>query len=128
MGPIADRIFAIIVLGGLAAWVLWGWWAWIRNRPLSLNVGMVFTLVGFSLASLSAALQISSGTYSQFREGGFPFNYPTLVRIYFFGFWFALLGLVFSLIGVGSKTPLRFQAPALSLVLMLLWIGQAMGE
>ena len=128
MGPIADRIFAIIVLGGLAAWVLWGWWAWIRNRPLSLNVGMVFTLVGFSLASLSAALQISSGTFAQFREGGFPFNYPTLVRIYFFGFWFALLGLVCSLIGVGSKSSLRFQAPALSLVLMLLWIGQAMGE
>lgn len=128
MGPIVDRVFAIMVLGSLAAWVLWGWRAWMRNRPLSLNVGMAFTLVGFSLASLSAALEISSGTYAQFRDGGFPFNYPTLVRIYFFGFWFALLGLVCSLIGVGTKTPLRFQALALSLVLMLLWMGQAMGE
>jgi hypothetical protein len=89
---------------------------------------MFFTLVGFSLASLSAALEISSGAYAQFREGGFPFNDPTLLRIYFFGFWFAFLGLLCSLIGVGSKTPLRFKAPALLLVLMLLWMGQAMGE
>ena len=128
MGPIADRIFVIVVLGALAAWVLWSWRAWIRNRPLSPNVGMFFTLVGFSLASLSAALEISSGAYAQFREGGFPFNDPTLLRIYFFGFWFAFLGLLCSLIGVGSKTPLRFKAPALLLVLMLLWMGQAMGE
>ena len=128
MGPIADRIFVIVVLGGLTAWVLWGWRAWIRNRPVSTNAGMFFTLVGFSLASISAALEISSATYAQFRAGGFPFNDPTLLRIYRFGFWFALLGLVCSMIGVGTKTPLRFKAPALSLVLMLLWMGQAMGE
>ena len=128
MGPVADGIFVVISLGGLAAWLSWGWWAWTRNRPLSLTTGAIFSLVGFSLASFSAALEIGSGTYAQFREGGFPFNDPTLLRIYFWGFWSALLGMLCSLIGLTKKTPLRFKAPALSLVLMLLWIGQALGE
>jgi hypothetical protein len=123
MGPAADKIFAIIVLGGLAVWVLWGWWAWMRSRPLILNVRVVFSLVGFSLASLSAGLEIGSGTYAH----GFALNYLTLLRIYIFGFWSALLGLVCSLIGVASRSPLRFKAPALSLVLVLLWMAHAMG-
>lgn len=121
MGPVADKIFVIIVLGGLAVWVLWGWWAWIRSRPLILNVRVVFSLVGFSLASLSAGLEIGSGTH------GVAFNYLTLLRIYIFGFWPALLGLVCSLIGVASRSPLRFTAPALSLVLVLLWMAHAIG-
>ena len=128
MGPVADRVFVVVVLGGLAAWVFAGWRAWIRSRPLSLNVGMIFSLVGFCLASFSAALEIGSGIYAQFREGGFPFNDPTLLRIYFFGFWSALLGLVCGLIGIVQRTPLRFKAPALSLVLMLLWVAQDLGE
>lgn len=128
MDPLADRVLVVSVLGGLAAWVLWGWWAWTRNRPPSLNVGVVFSLVGFSLGSLSAALAIGSGTYAQFRDGGFPFNDPILLRIIFFGFWSSLLGLVCSFIGIGNKTPLRFKAPALSLFLVLLWMGQALGE
>ena len=89
---------------------------------------MVFSLVGFSLASFSAALEIGSGTYAQFRDGGLPFNDPTPLRIYFFGFWSALLGLVCSLIGLVERTPLRFKAPALSIALILLWIAQDLGE
>lgn len=85
-------------------------------------------MLGFCFASASAALEIVSGTYAQFREGGFPFNDPTLLRIYFVGFCLALLGLVCGLAGIGKKTPVRFKAPALSMFMLLLWIGQAMGE
>ena len=81
----------------------------------------------FCFASASAALEIASGTYAQLG-GGFPFNDPTLVRIYFVGFCLAFLGLVFGLCGIGKKTPVRFKAPALSLFLLLLWIAQAAGE
>jgi len=128
MGPIADRVFVVIVLGGLTAWVMWGWRACLRNRPQRLSLGVAFSLVGFFLASLSAALEVGSGTYAQFRDGGFPFNDPILLRIYFFGFWSALLALICSLVGVANKTPLRFKAPTLSIILLLLWMGQAMGE
>ena len=89
---------------------------------------MIFSLVGFCFASFSAALDISSGIYAQFREGGFPFNDPTLLRIYYFGFWSALLGLLCGLIGIVERTPLRFKAPTLSLVMVLLWIAQDLSE
>jgi hypothetical protein len=128
MGPLLDRIVVIITLGGLTGWVLWGWRAWMRKGALNLSLGVIFSLIGFSIATASAALEVGSGTYAQFRDGGFPFNDPTLLRIYFGGFWLALLGLACGLVGVGNKSPLRFKAPALSVVLLVLWMWQAMGE
>lgn len=128
MGPLLDRVVVVITLGGLTGWVLWGWREWMRNRALTLSLGVIFSLIGFSIATASAALEVGSGTYAQFRDGGFPFNDPALLRIYFIGFWLALLGLVCSLVGVSKRSPLRFKAPALSIVLLLLWVWQAMGE
>lgn len=126
MGPVADRIVVAVILGGLAAWVAWGWRSWIRRRPDQLSVGMKCSLAGFILASLSAALEIGSGSYAQFRT--FAFEDPVLLRIFRWGFLLAFLGLVIGLFGIGKKTPLRFKAPALATVLLLLWIGQVMGE
>jgi hypothetical protein len=85
------------------------------------------SLVGFVLASVSAALEIGTGTYGQFING-FPFEDPTLLRIFRWGFLLALLGLIAGLFGITNKTPLRWKAPALSTVLLLLWVGQVMGE
>lgn len=127
MGPLADRVVVVLVLGGLAAWVGWGWRSWVRRRPEQLSVGMRCSAVGFILASASAALEIGSATYAQFING-FPFEDPTLLRIYRWGFLLAFLGLIAGLFGVSSKTPLRWKTPALSIVLLLLWLGQAMGE
>ncbi len=87
---------------------------------------MKCSLAGFVLASVSAALEIVSGAYAQFRS--FPFEDPVLLRIYRWGFLLAFAGLVTGLFGIGKKTPLRWKAPLLSTVLLLLWIGQLMGE
>lgn len=126
MGPVADRIAVVVILGGLAAWVAWGWRSWTLHRPEQLSVGARCSLAGFILASVSAALEIGSGTYAQFRS--FQFEDPVLLRIYRLGFLFAFLGLVVGLFGIAKKTPLRWKAPALSTVLLLLWMGQVMGE
>lgn len=126
MSPIADRIVVAFILGGLAGWVVWGWRSWIRRRPEHLSVGMKCSLAGFVSASASAALEIGSGTYAQFRS--FSFEDPTLLRIYRWGLLLAFLGFITALFGIGRKTPLRWKAPALSFVLLLLWIGQVMGE
>jgi len=85
------------------------------------------SLAGFVLASVSAALEIGTGTYGRLING-FPFEDPTLLRIYRWGFLLAFLGLITALFGVTNKTPLRWKAPALSTVLLLLWVGQVMGE
>src|SRR5689334_6454690 len=127
MGPIANRVFVVVVFCGLTAWVVWGWVAFSRKRSDNLSLGMVLSVVGFCFASVSTVLSIGSGTYAQFR-GGFPFYDPTLLRIYFWGFCLAAVGLVCGLAGIGKKSPLRFKAPALSLFMLLLWLAQAMGE
>ncbi len=125
MGPVGDVIFVIAVLGGLAIWVVWGWKSWTPYRSETSALGW-FLVTGFSLASLSALLQIGSGIYAQFHD--FPFNDPTLLRIYFVGFWLALLGLISGLIGSFRNGPIRFKAPSLSAFLLLLWIWHAMAE
>ena len=88
---------------------------------------MKCSLAGFILASASAAPEIGSGTYAQFING-FPFEDPSLLRIYRWGLPLPFLGLVTGLFGIGKKTPLRWKAPALSTVLLLVWMGQVMGE
>jgi hypothetical protein len=117
----------VFLLGGLAAWVVWGWRSWIRRRPEQLSVGMKCSLAGFILASVSAALEIGSAFYALFING-FPFLAPAPLRIYGLGLLLASLGLVIGLFGITQKTPLRWKAPALSTVLLLLWLAQAMGE
>jgi hypothetical protein len=88
---------------------------------------MKCSLAAFILGSVSAALEIGSGTYAQFING-FPYWDPALLRIYRWGCLLAFLGLVTGLFGIAKKTPLRWKAPALSTVLLLLWLGQVMGE
>ncbi len=127
MGPTLDRVFVGVALSGLAAWVAWGWTSWIRTRPKSLSFGIACSVVGFTLASLSASLEIGSGLYAQFTDG-FPFMDPNLLRIYRWGLLSALLGLVCGVFGADSKNPLRLKAPALSTFLLLLWVAQAIGE
>jgi hypothetical protein len=92
MGPVADRIVVVLILGGLAAWVGWGWRSWVRRRPERLSLGMRCSLIGFVLASVSAALEIGTGTYGQFING-FPFEDPTLLHIFRWGFLLGVLGL-----------------------------------
>src|SRR5437016_4227966 len=115
MGPIGDRIFVIVILGGLAAWVIWGWRSWMRGRPSKLTLGMMSTLIGFVCASISASLEIGTGVYAQVRNG-FAFMDPTLLRIYAAGLILSVLGLVCGIFGADDKTPLRWKTPALSAV------------
>lgn len=127
MGPVLDKVFVAVLLSGLGAWITWGWLSWARDRPKDLRFGVLCSLAGFSFASLSASLQISSGLYAQFI-GGFPFMDRTLLRIYGSEFVLALLALLLSLCGAASKTPLRWKAPTLSAFMLLLVIAQAAGE
>jgi hypothetical protein len=125
MGRVGDLIFVIAVLGGLAAWVRWGWLQWVRFPRGTSFLGWL-SVSGFSLATLSALLQIGSGVYAQFVD--VAFNDSKFLRIYFIGFWLAALGLILSVCGSLGDGPLRFKGPSLSAVLVVLWIWHAVGE
>jgi len=126
MGRVGDLVFVIVFLGGLVAWVCWGWISWASSHPASLSGSNNLSLIGFSFASLSALLQITTGAYAQVHE--FPFNDPTLLRIYGLGLLLSLLGLLSGLGGSFRSGPLRFKAPALSAFLLLLWFAHAAAE
>ena len=127
MGPVGDLGFVIVLLGGLVAWVLWGWKTWMRRRSEPRSASVVASVIGFSLASLSALLQIGTGIYA-LSFGGLPFMDPTLLRIYGIGLLLSTLGLISGLCGSFRNGPLRFKAPALSTFLLLLWLAQVAGE
>jgi hypothetical protein len=118
-----EPIIVVVILGGLAAWVGWGWRGWLRSRPGNLSLGMKCSLVGFAFASLSASLEIGWGLNARFADDVKLLSDSFLV-IYGVGFLSALLGLVCGLCGVASKTPLRWKSPALATVLLLLWLAQ----
>jgi hypothetical protein len=125
MGPTVDIIVVVLILGGLAAWVIWGYASWWRNDRHS-SVAILCSFAGFTLASLSALVEIGSGVYAQFHT--FRFYDPVLMKIYRLGFLTAALGLVVSVGGLASKSALRWKAPALSTVMLLLWLWHAASE
>jgi hypothetical protein len=127
MGPIFDRLFVGVVLGGIIVWVVWGWVSWRRNRPKHLSLGIACSLVGFTLGSISAAMQVGSGLYAQFTDG-FPFMDPRLLRIYGFGMVSAFVGLICGVFGADSKNPFRWKGHVLCIFLLLLWLAEAVGE
>jgi hypothetical protein len=53
---------------------------------------------------------------------------PNLLLIYGLGMVSAFLGLLGGLFAADDKNPLRWKTPALSTVLLLLWVAQAIGE
>src|SRR5438270_11647864 len=122
MGPILDRVVVAAVLGGLAAWAFWGWRSWLQGRPEGLRFGVICSIVALVFASVSALLKIGTGLYARFTD--IPFMDPVLLRIYRVGMVTALLGLVSSVPGMGTKNPLRWKAPALSAALLLMWLGK----
>ena len=125
MGRSVDILAMVIILGGLAAWVVWGYLSWACNRSAVSKMALC-SLAGFTLASLSALVEISSGIYAQFHE--FRYYDPLLMTIYRVGFFVAGFGFVVSLFGSATKSPLRWKALVLSAVMLLLWSWHAVSE
>ncbi len=127
-GPLFDFLFDFVLFSALLAWMIWGWVSWKKFRLARPEVKGYFSVVGFSLASLVAITQIVMGTYAM-AIGGFPFFDPTLLKIYSFCFFTAILAMVCSLVAcIAEKSPLNWKAGVLSLFLWLLVIAQMMGE
>jgi hypothetical protein len=86
----------------------------------------VFSLIGLTLASLSAVLAISSTIYAH-AIGGFRYYDPLLLTIYRWGGLISLAGILTALIGVW-RPGLRWGALICSLGTFLFWFFAAMSE
>lgn len=119
-------VVAAVLFVGLPAMFLWGWVRWARRakavRPLPL-----LSLTGFSLATVSGLVALAGIVYAH-AIGGFPFWDPRLLRIYRWGFFLSLGGLVFALAGAWKPSSLRWHAGACSAGTIFFWFVAAMGE
>ena len=111
---------------GLPALMIWGWARWFsRTQPRTLP--SILSLIGFTFATASGLLGVSSVLYAHVR-GGFPYYDPLLMRIYGWGGMLSLSGIVFGIGGVWRPGPVRWLAPVCSVGTLLFWFASAMGE
>jgi len=106
--------------------VPWGWMRWAKGTGRR-SVCAVLSLMGFTLASLSFLLGISSVLYAAVI-GGFAYYDPRLMRIYRWGFLLSLTAFAFGVSGVWRPNPLRWQAPVCALGMLMVWFGWVMAE
>ncbi len=118
--------FAIGIYLAVPAAMIAGWVRWIRgSQPQTLS--SVLSLIGFTLATASGLLAISSVLYAQ-TIGGFPYYDPSLLRIYRWGVLLSLAAIVFAIVGAWRPSPLRWYAPACAVGMLVFWFMSASGE
>jgi hypothetical protein len=105
-----DQAFVIaLVVGGYViapVSLIWGWIRWIRSAKLwTLPSG--FSLVGFSLSTISGLLFIASLIDARI-VGGFPFYDPRLMRMIRWGMVLSIAAFLFAVCGVWRRSPLRW--------------------
>jgi hypothetical protein len=129
MSTSVQVVFIILIaLGYFAAPVMliWGWVRWVR-RPKLKTVPSILSLIGFSLATASALLAVSSAGYAQTIHG-FRFYDPRLLRIIRWGCLLSIVGIFFGVSGAWRPSSLRWHAPACALGTLAFWIIVAEGE
>ena len=106
--------------------LVWSWIVWTRsNRTITITVSL--GLVGLALATLSVVLALATMAYARFVHP-FPFYDPSLMRIYRYGFFGSLAGLILSLGGVWRRSPLQWRSPLCCFLSTIFWIGAAEAE
>jgi len=106
--------------------IVWGWIRWAR-REKQWTILAVLSFAGFTLATASALLAVSSSIYARFI-GGFSYYDPRLMRIYAFGALLSASALILSLSGVWRLSPLRWHALFCSFGTLVCWFAVAETE
>jgi hypothetical protein len=119
-------LFVVGLYVALPATIVTGWVRWAKRRSL-LSVSSVLSLIGFTLATASGLLAVSSLVYAQAIHG-FPFYDPLLLRIYGWGAFLSLSGVIFGFAGIWRPSPLRWFAPICASGMFLFWFAMATGE
>jgi len=113
-------LIAIVTFLFVPVLIIWGWVRWSKNK----NPGSIFptlSFIGFCFATASALLGLFSRLYAQFIRS-FPFYDPTLMRIYACGGLLSLAAILFAIVGVWRRGPVRWHAPLCAIGTLLFWI------
>ena len=124
-GKILIILFAVGIYLALPTAIVAGWVHWGRRRQ-QLTVFSTLSLIGFTLATASALLAVSSLVYAQ--SAHFAYYDPSLLRIFRWGGLLSLSGVVFGVCGTWRPSPLRWYAPGCALGMLLFWFTMAIGE
>ena len=125
-------IFAIVVLLGTGAFIaspavmIWGWVRWVRCKE-KLNLFVVLSLSGLTLATASELLGISTMIYARV-SGGFAYYAPTLMRIYVWGMLLSFAGLILATVGIWRPNSVRWHAIGCTVGTLLYWLAAASAE
>lgn len=117
-----------MAIGFLASPIMLAW-GWIRfaKLPRLGTVGSILSLIGLILATASAALAVSSIGYAIVIRG-FPYYDPRLMRIFRWGIFLSLGGIVLGTGGIGKRTSPRWHVPVSAVRMLVFWIVAAEGE
>ena len=77
---VAAVVWAVFFVGPVVV-VVWGWISWFRSRPKPLPYGAAWTLMAFTLASLSALLNLGTALQAILIRG-FRHYDPVLLQRY----------------------------------------------
>ena len=105
--------------------LIWGWARW-RSEPKLRTVPAILSLIGFVLATASAVLAVSTIAVAQFHH--FPYYDPALLRIFRWGTFLSLGGIVFGISGVWRQSSLRWHAPVSAAGMLAYWFLAASME
>jgi hypothetical protein len=106
----------------IPALLVWGWVRWVTTANESTRSrSSTFSLVGFSLATASAALALATHLYARFVHS-FPFYDPTLMKIYACGCLLSVVGIAFAVAGTGRPNPVRLLAPICAFGTLIFWL------
>ena len=103
----------------LPAVMIWGWVRWAkRTQPRTLP--LVLSLIGFTFATASALVEISSELYS--LAIGDPIHYdPVQLDLYLSGRALSIAGIGFAISGAWRPSPLRWHALVCAAGMLIFW-------
>ncbi|MGB9402665.1 MAG: hypothetical protein WCA98_03945 [Candidatus Acidiferrales bacterium] len=126
IGSLVVALYFTTIFVALPGAIVWGWVRWWR-RPRQWTVPSTLSLVGFTLATASGALAVSTFIYASVILDFLEYQ-PLLLRIYGWGPWLSLAAVVFGIFGVWRASPLRWFAPLCAAGTLLFWCAAAISE
>ena len=120
-----EGLFIVVVLG-LPVALACGWLQWWKQAK-SRDFFSIMSLIGLSLATLSALLALSAAIHAK-AIGGFSYYDPSLTRIYKLGMIISRSAIVFSVAGLWKPHTLRWDATVCSVGTLLYWFMQTSAE